>query len=174
MEKLGIFIMTKKCAIIGDRLSNFSFGYDEENYKCLDLKQILYTKILELSKNGFNTFITGMDLGVGIWVAEIVNQLNKSMILNLNLVCVLPCETQADKWTAHQREKYFNMIEKSTEVIYIRKNYENRCYFERDIHMVNECDMLVCVGSNSSSELNSIIEYCKNSNKDLLILDNID
>lgn len=136
--------MFKSCAITGHRPSRFSFGYDEEHFKCIELKKIFYNKFLDLINKGVEVFFSGMALGVDIWAAEVVIDLRKRFP-NIKLICVLPCETQADRWAPNQRERYFNIIEKSQSSIYISNKYTRDCMYKRNKYMVDNSDVIVAV-----------------------------
>ena len=55
------------------------------------------------------------DPGVGLYAAEIINILREKD-KSLRLVCVIPHEEQATKWTPQLRERYFNMLAGCTEL----------------------------------------------------------
>ena len=93
------------CAFTGHRPSSYRFGYDEEHPDCAKLKILMTTQIAALIDNGVNTFLTGMALGADIWGAELVLRFKKKYP-DIKLIAVLPCETQADRWSVEQRERY--------------------------------------------------------------------
>jgi len=97
-----------------------------------------------LVAGGVTDFYTGMALGADTWAAEIVIDL-KDKYPNLRLTAVLPCETQADAWTAKQRERYFNTLAVCDEVVTLHKKYTRSCMFERNRYLVDHAAFLMAV-----------------------------
>ena len=65
--------------------------------------------ILELRQQGVTEFQVACDPGVGLYAGEIVHALAEQE-RNIRLVCVMPHEGQATKWTPQLRERYFDML----------------------------------------------------------------
>jgi len=137
-------MMEQSCAFTGHRPKRFSFGYNEDDKKCIRIKEILREHITTLADVGVHTFYTGMALGVDTWAAEIVLEL-KELYPHIRLIAVRPCETQADSWTEEQRERYFGILAQCDEEILISGNYTNSCMFERDRRMVDLAAYLLAV-----------------------------
>ena len=132
------------CAFTGHRPTRFKFGYDEEYPDCIKLKLILLQQISALIDNGVTTFLTGMALGTDQYAAEIVLGL-KSQLPQIKLYCILPCETQANKWSVEQRERYFNILEQADEVIYVSHQYTDTCMHDRNRYMVDHANIILAV-----------------------------
>ena len=90
-----------RCAVIGQHPMRFPWGFDEEDDGCRRMK-------LEMAQ-------VACDPGVGLYAAEIINTLRENDQA-LRLICVLPHEEQATKWTPQLRERYFNMLAGCTEL----------------------------------------------------------
>ena len=71
--------------------------------------------ILELCQCGVTEFQVACDPSVGLYAAEIVNTLRENGSA-IRLVCVMPHEEQATKWTPQLRERYFTMLSASAEL----------------------------------------------------------
>jgi uncharacterized phage-like protein YoqJ len=132
------------CAFTGHRPSHFQFGYDETDNDCLRLKITLRSEILRMIDFGVTQFLSGMALGVDMWAAEIVLALRK-IGHPVKLTCVLPCETQADKWREEYRERYFHILENADEVLYTNIKYTSICMYERNKYLVEHTDYLLAV-----------------------------
>ena len=81
------------CSFTGHRPKSFPWGYDETASDCVSLKKVLAEQITVLADNGVTGFISGMALGVDLWAAQIVLDLQKKNP-KLKLCCALPCEGQ--------------------------------------------------------------------------------
>ena len=63
----------KKCAFTGHRPQSLPFGFNETDERCITLKQTLRAEIIRLIEHeGVTHFISGMALGIDMYVAEIV------------------------------------------------------------------------------------------------------
>lgn len=79
------------------------------------MKLEMAQRIMELRQRGVTEFRVACDPGVGLYAAEIINILREKD-KSLRLVCVIPHEEQATKWTPQLRERYFNMLAGCTEL----------------------------------------------------------
>ena len=99
----------KTCAFTGHRPQHLPFGMNENDERCVKLKEELKEQIINLIETENVThFITGMALGVDLYAAEIVLDL-KARYPSITLESAIPCETQAVKWSMAQRERYYDI-----------------------------------------------------------------
>lgn len=95
-----------RCAVIGQHPLRFPWGFDEEDDGCCRMKLEMAQHILELCQRGVTEFRVACDPGVGLYAAEVVNALRENGS-TIRLVCVIPHEEQATKWTPQLRERYY-------------------------------------------------------------------
>jgi len=93
----------RSCAVFGQHPLRFPWGFDEEAEGCRRMKLELAQSILELRQQGVTEFQVACDPGVGLYAGEIVHALAEQE-RNIRLVCVMPHEGQATKWTPQLRE----------------------------------------------------------------------
>ena len=137
------------CAFTGHRPVRYSFGYDEEHEKCKQLKVVLNEQIATLVAGGIRTFYSGMALGADTWLAEAVLDMRKAHP-SVRLIAVLPCETQANRWSAEQRERYFDILPNCDEVITLATHFTSSCMQERNRYMVDCTGYLLAVYDNGT------------------------
>ena len=122
----------------------FPWGFDEEDEGCAALKLILINQITKLRGEGCTRFAVSMDCGVGLYAAEILHGL-KEQDDALETICYVPYEEQATKWTPELRDRYFNALAASTEVVNVAYEktvgYEFKAYLEA----MKEADTLIAV-----------------------------
>ena len=95
----------KTCAFTGHRPQHLPFGMNENDDRCVKLKEALKEQIINLIEaEDVTHFITGMALGVDLYAAEIVRDL-KPRYPDITPDSAIPCETQAGKWPMAQRER---------------------------------------------------------------------
>ena len=104
-----------RCAVLGQPVMRFPWGFDEEDCRCGQMKLALMQRILELRQQGVTQFLVACDCGVGLYAAETVNLLRENDG-ELQLVCVPPYEEQAAKWAPYLRERYFDMLSRCTHI----------------------------------------------------------
>lgn len=163
--------MELTCAFTGHRPSSFSFGYDEEHPDCVKLKLIMAQQIASLIENGVTTFLTGMALGVDTWGAQIVLAL-KTQRPDLRLIAVLPCESQANKWSPEQRERYFNILAQCDETVYTSHHYTRDCMFTRNRWLIDHSTFVLAVYNGEAKGGTAYtVQYAHRQRRALIVID---
>lgn len=136
--------ITCACAFTGHRPARFSFGYNENDERCVKIKAVLAEQIRLLVDAGVSDFYSGMALATDQWAAEIILDLKKQHP-HLRLIAVRPCETQADRWSETQRERHNNTLALCDEVITLYEKYKSGCMHERNRMLISHADYLLAV-----------------------------
>ena len=68
------------CAITGPRPSRFQFRYNENDQRCMTLKEQIRAELIRLCEQGVHVYYIGGALGVDMWCAEILLELQGSSI----------------------------------------------------------------------------------------------
>ena len=63
---------------------------------------------------------------------------------------MLPCESQADRWSVEQRERYFNILAECDETVYISRHYTRDCMFRRNRWLIDHANFVLAVYNGSS------------------------
>lgn len=137
-------MIEKCCAFTGHRPRKFPWGYNEEDSRCAALKKALATEIIKLSEAGYTDFFSGLAEGADTWAALEVLALKKENPA-LKLHCILPCEGQADGWSASARELYHSILEQADELVYVSREYSKGCMLERNRYLVDHAGCLLAV-----------------------------
>ena len=137
-------MIEKCCAFTVHRPRKFPWGYDETDARCVALKKALTEQIAKLVEAGYTDFFSGMAEGVDTWAALAVLALKKENPA-LKLHCVLPCEGQADRWSASARELYFSILEQADEVMYVSRECSKDCMLRRNRYLVDHTTCLLAV-----------------------------
>ena len=158
------------CAFTGHRPMKFSFGYDEEDERCIRLKLVMARQIASLIESHVTLFYTGMAQGVDQWGAEIVLDM-KRQYPHVQLIAVLPCETQANKWSVEQRERYFNTLADCDDVITLNTRYTPECMLERNRYMVDHADYLLAVYDGGGKGGTAYtIRYAREKKREIIVI----
>ena len=165
--------MTNTCAIIGSTPMCFPWGFDEEGEGCAALKLILMNRISKLIGEGYTRFAVSMDSGVGLYAAEIIYGL-KDTNEELEVICYTPFEEQATKWTPELRDRYFNALAASTEVINVAHRRTVGCEFRAHLETMTHADtvLVICDPDNPNCEREaSAIAVAEKLGKKILQID---
>lgn len=163
-------MIEKCCAFTGHRPRKFPWGYDETDTRCIALKKSLTKQIVKLVEDGYTDFFSGMAEGVDTWAALAVLALKKGNPA-LKLHCVLPCEGQADRWSASARERYFSVLEQADEVVYVSREYSTDCMLERNRYLVDHAASLLAVYNGERRGGTAMtVRYARRLGREVIIL----
>lgn len=158
------------CAFTGHRPSSYRFGYDEEHPDCARIKILMTTQIGALIGNGVRTFLSGMAAGADIWGAELVLRF-KEDYPDVRLIAVIPCESQADKWSAELRERYFNILAKCDETVYISRQYTRDCMFKRNRWLIDHASFVIAIYNGSLKGGTAYtVDYARQKNRAVITI----
>lgn len=158
------------CAFTGHRPKKFPWGYDEADARCVTLKQTLAKQIAKLVDAGYTDFLSGMAEGTDTWAALDVLALKKENP-TLKLQCVLPCEGQADQWSASAREVYFSILEQANNVVYVSREYSKDCMLKRNRYLVDHAACLLAVYNGEQRGGTAMtVRYARKMGREVIIL----
>lgn len=147
----------KSCAFTGHRPQNLPFGFREDDERCTALKETLKKQIISLiTDENVTHFISGMALGVDMYAAEIVLELKKTYP-GITLESAIPCETQAAKWNAAMRERYYGIAAQCDKETLLQTHYTPDCMDKRNRYMVDHADYIIAVWDGKPSGMESTI-----------------
>lgn len=164
-------MVDKCCAFTGHRPNKFPWGYHEDDARCAALKQTLAEQIAKLVDAGCTDFLSGMAEGTDTWAALAVLALKKEYPA-LKLHCVLPCEGQADRWSASARELFFSILEQADDVTYVSRAYSEGCMLRRNRYLVDHAARLLAVYNGEPRGGTAMtIRYARKLKRDIIIID---
>lgn len=160
----------KSCAFTGHRPQKFPFGFNEADERCTALKDILRKQIIRLIEEEKVThFISGMALGVDMYAAEIVLDLKKTYP-GITLESAIPCKTQANKWNAAMRERYYEIAAQCDKETMIQTKYTPDCMEKRNRYMVDHADYIIAVWDGKPSGTGNTVKYAKKQEKPIIVI----
>ncbi|NBH80471.1 DUF1273 family protein [Clostridiaceae bacterium] len=164
-------MIENRCAFTGHRPKKFSWGYNEADARCVALKKALAAEIAKLVDTGYTRFYSGMAEGADTWAALTVLALKKENPA-LKLHCVLPCEGQADGWSASARERYFSILEQADEVVYVNREYSKNCMLERNRYLVDHAVCLLAVYNGEWRGGTAMtVRYARKLGREVIVID---
>lgn len=161
----------KSCAFTGHRPKKFPWGYDETDFRCVALKKELTAQIKKLVDAGYTDFFSGMAQGADTWAALAVLALKRENPA-LKLHCILPCEGQADQWSASARALYSSILEQADEIVYVSQAYSKGCMLKRNRYLVDHTACLLAVYNGEQRGGTAMtVRYARKMGRKLVLLD---
>ena len=149
-----------KCCFTGYRPSKMPFSLDKEDAQYKKFENALFEEILRLADNGCHTFYSGMAMGFDIIAAEAVLLLKKAYKdIYLELVCVLPFETQGDSFSYIWKERYYKVLAECDRKIILSHEYFQGCYQKRNEFMVDNCDYVLTWYDGKAGGTRNTLDY---------------
>ena len=163
--------ITHICAFTGHRPNKLPWRYNEDAPGCVALRKLLAEQIATLADDGYTEFLSGMAIGVDCWCSQIVLDLREKNSA-LKLHCFLPCEDQDAKWPASSRERYHAILEKADSIVYVNREYNNKCMLERDRALVQFSSLVLAVYNGVvRSGTGATVRYARKLGRELIVID---
>lgn len=161
------------CAFTGHRPKSFPWKYNETARECVLLKEVLAAQITALAEQGVTNYLSGMALGVDLWSAQIVLDLQEQYP-TIKLHCILPCEGQEIKWTASMQEQYHAILKQAGNVVYVNQKYTPNCMLERNRYLIDHASILLAVHNGTQrSGTGATVRYAQKQGCEIFIIDPI-
>ncbi len=160
----------KCCAILGSPPVTFPWGYDEEDPACAALRLLLLNRITLLRAQSVTDFYVVLDAGMGLYAAESIAQLRVNDKA-LRLICAVPWEGQATKWTPELRERYFNVQAACSEVLTVSPVRTANCEITAMLNAVDMADTVLAVSGEGDALLPVALRYAKRLDRRIVQLD---
>lgn len=148
-----------RISFTGHRNSKLPY-YGENDPLLIKFKETLFETIHELVDKGAREFYCGMALGVDTYAAEAVLRLQKDYP-DIELIAVVPCPNQDKLWTFEQRQRYSELLSKSSRTIMVSDKYKKGCMQKRNRVLVDICDVLIAAYDGMPGGTEYTINYAK-------------
>ena len=132
------------CAFTGHRPEKLPWREDERDPRCLDLKDRLAAAVEGAYGKGMRHFLCGMARGADFYFCEAVLDL-RERYPDVTIEAVLPCETQAARWTERDRDRYFALVAACDLETMVQRKYDRNCMLRRDRYLVDHASHLIAV-----------------------------
>lgn len=116
--------------------------------------------IVTLIHSGYLYFGAGGALGFDTICAKTVLRLQKSYP-QIKLILVLPCVSQAERWSPADRAVYLEIMEQANKVVYTSQEYTSDCMFKRNRHLVDCSSACICYQTKATGGTAYTVEYAR-------------
>ena len=134
-------LTSKTACATGYRPMKCPWGYNEQDQRCLEMRDKLKSLVEKSITQGYENFISGMALGFDMIFAEVILELKKKYS-NIKLIAALPCKNQYEKWPANQIKRYKSILSKCDSVRCLYDTYNDKCMLERNDYMLNNSSLV--------------------------------
>jgi uncharacterized phage-like protein YoqJ len=110
--------------------------------------------------------ISGMALGVDtIWAILALEN-------NIPLIAAIPCINQESKWPESSQKRYKEILSNPLTIIeqVSNESYSNECMQNRNIWMVNNCDLLIGVWDKTGGGTANCLKYADSIGKKVILV----
>ena len=120
-----------------------------------DVFKELFNLLLTLSKQGYTTFLSGLDEGFDLLAAEAVLKLRRSQ-QSIELVAVVPFQGQELSYSQVNRMRYNSLFQNSDRAIFTSEHYSEDAYFVKDDFLLTSSACVVCYFDDLKSNLTKL------------------
>lgn len=158
------------CAFTGPRPEKLPWGYNEEDERCLDLKERLWKTMGEVYDRGYRHFLCGMAQGCDMYFAETIIAL-RCLMRGITLEAVIPHEGQSARWSEDQRERYERLLNMCDKRTVLAPAYTAGCMQRRNRRMVDNASLLVSVYDGSGGGTGYTVGYALQQKVEVIRID---
>lgn len=138
------------CAFTGHRPTALPWGTDENDPRCLELKDRLDEALGRVYVLGYRHFICGMAQGADLYFCEAVIKLRERHP-DVTLEAAVPFPGQSQRWSRPERERYERLLGQCDMETLIQQEYSPSCMQRRNRYMVDHASRLIAVFNGSPS-----------------------
>lgn len=158
------------CCFTGHRPEKLPWGCDEDDLRCLSLKERIAAALEEAYAAGMRHFICGMALGADFYFCEAVLALRERHG-DLTVEAAIPCEEQAAHWREADRQRYFSLVERCDFETMVQHHYDRGCMLRRNRYMVDRSAMLIAAYDGLMGGTMYTIQYAMKKGLEVNIID---
>lgn len=166
MENKGL-----TCCVTGHRPKGFPWDYSKTDSASHQeyLEAMACYIDLVIRKDGVVNFIAGGAIGADTDFAETVLDFRDHVYDHIRLEIAVPCKGQDARWSAEDKARYKNIIERADKVTVLSDHYTSFCMQKRNEYMVDHSDIVFAFWNENEKTGGTVntIKYAKQKNKRL-------
>lgn len=158
------------CCFTGHREQKLPWRGNENDPRCLDLKEKIYDAAEAAYRAGIRHYICGMATGCDHYFGEAVLALRQEHP-EITLEAAIPFEGQAKGWTAQQRKRYLRLAAECDFQTVLQRDYSPDCMARRNHYMVDSSALLIAAFCGNSGGTLKTILYAMRSGLEVIQID---
>lgn len=148
------------CCFTGHRPNKLPWGSDENDIRCIELKEKIMSIIKMLYNHGIRHYICGMALGCDMYFCEAALEFRQEKD-DVSVEAAIPCEEQASRWSEANRNRYYRLVEECDIETMVSTSATKDCYIKRNKYMVNSSSVLIAVFDGTLGGTMQTVNYAK-------------
>ena len=165
-----LFNKLQSLCFTGHRSQKLPWGFNEQDTRCLQMKEDLHNKIESSIIKGYDTFYSGMALGFDMICVETLIELKKKYKY-IKIIGALPCKNQDCKWPEKEQKRYRKLLQ---QLDYIWCKYDEyigaECMLERNRYMVDNSSKMIALFNGQSGGTKSTIDYAQTLGLSIVVI----
>lgn len=164
--------MIESCAILGHSPNHFYCGWNEESQICNRIKQMIKDNIISLINDGVTEFNIAGDPGIGLWSAELINDIQKTNS-DIEINIMEPYKRYTSLWPKMLKERYENLYNKCQNVFYCSGYKTKTALLEAYFTIIDESDIVLVVYESESEHVDivdSAICFAEHSGSPIILI----
>ena len=158
------------CCFTGHRPQKLPWGMNEEDPRCLALKEELDARLTAIYELGYRHFVCGMAIGCDMYFAEAVLAL-RDRWPDVRLEAAIPFGDQPGRWNEEQRRRYNRVIDAADQLTVLQVHYTSDCMQRRNRYMVDRSSLLLaCYDGRPGGTMQTIL-YAERSGVRVMIIE---
>lgn len=146
------------CTFTGHREAKLPWRGNEQDERCLRLKEMIYDAVESVYSSGVRHFICGMANGADFYFCEAVIALREEHG-EVTLEAAVPFEGQPDRWTAEQKARYERLVSQCDYLTVVQRNYSPDCMMRRNRYMADSSAVLIAAYNGKPGGTQSTLLY---------------
>lgn len=124
------------------------------------IEKRLKDEIISLIEQGYRYFGAGGALGFDTIASQAVLEAKKEYS-QVRLILVLPCLSQAERWSDKDKAVYEDIKGQADKVVYISQEYTRDCMFKRNRHLVDGSSVCICYLTEQTGGTAYTVDYAQ-------------
>ncbi len=148
----------KSCSFTGHREGKLPWRGNENDPRCIRLKERIYDAVEAVYRSGIRHFICGMATGCDFYFCEAVIELRNTHP-EITIEAAVPFAQQSKKWDETQRRRYERLITECDYQTVVQREYSSECYMRRNRYMVDSSAILIAAYNGRAGGTMSTLLY---------------
>lgn len=132
------------CCFSGHRPPRLPWGSQEDDPRCLELKDRLARALTEAYHEGYRHFLCGMAQGTDLYFCQAVLDLRRTHP-EVTLEAAIPFTGQADRWPETDRRRRQTLLDQCDLETVVQHTYSPGCMNRRNRYMVDRSSLLIAI-----------------------------
>ena len=132
------------CCFTGHRTERLPWGENENDPRCLELKDRLDEALAQAYAEGFRHFVCGMARGSDLYFCEAALAL-RQLHPEVTLEAAVPYQGQADRWPETDRRRWELLLSQCNFETVVQHHYSAGCLSRRNRYMADKSALLLAV-----------------------------